>query len=128
MISLISVAVLYIYAGAEFVGATQLLVYVGGIVVLLIFGIMLSRINKTSDQFSGKGYAFIVAVLFSYLLIRLISTLNFTTTESTQSSSGNQIKDLGISFFTNNLLAFEAAGVLLLVALIGAMTLFEKQK
>lgn len=121
-----ALAGLYILSGAEFVGVTQLLIYVGGIVVLLIFGIMLSQIKKAEEK--GSSRRVIAALLFLgflFLYISLIYKINWPE-PVVASTSGNPVKQLGISFFTEHLLAFEIAAILLLVAMIGAMVTARK--
>lgn len=127
MFCLISLAGLYIYAGAEFLGVTQLLVYVGGIVVLLIFGIMLSQVKKEEQQFSRVAIAVIITIIFSYLLIYLIYNLRWADPIPAETSL-NHVHEIGKSFFVKHLLAFEIAGILLLIALIGAIGISGKNK
>lgn len=122
MFCLVALAGLYIYAGAEFLGVTQLLVYVGGIVVLLIFGIMLSQIKGEEQQFSRKFAALILSAGMSVLLINLFYRIEWPDPQFAEQSIMH-VHQIGISFFTEHLLAFELAGVLLLVALIGAIAI-----
>lgn len=122
MLSLIALAGLYIYAGAEFLGVTQLLVYVGGIVVLLIFGIMLSQIKGEEQQFSRKFAAIVLSAGLSVLLISLFYRIEWPEQQFSEHSEWH-VHQIGLKFFTEHLLAFELAGVLLLVALIGAIAI-----
>lgn len=126
MFCLMALAVLYIYAGAEFLGATQLLVYVGGIVVLLIFGIMLSQVKTEEQQFSRKFSAVILSAGMSILLISLIYQIKWPA-RNTGESPATPVHDIGTSFFTEHLLAFEIAGILLLVALLGAIAISHRK-
>lgn len=122
MFCLMALAGLYIYAGAEFLGVTQLLVYVGGIVVLLIFGIMLSQVKGEKQQFSRKVSAVILSAGMSILLITLFYRIEWPAPQFAEHSVMH-VHQIGVSFFTEHLLAFELAGVLLLVALIGAIAI-----
>ena len=121
-----TLAALYIYAGAEFVGVTQLLVYVGGIIVLLIFGIMLSQGKKEEVKSSRRGIAVLLFSGFFFLYIHFIYQVQWPPQTSPEISSRNPVKSLGISFFTDHLLAFELAAILLLVAMIGAMVVSRR--
>ncbi|MGK7392050.1 MAG: NADH-quinone oxidoreductase subunit J family protein [Candidatus Cyclobacteriaceae bacterium M2_1C_046] len=123
--ALSALAGLYIFSGAEFVGVTQLLVYVGGIVVLLIFGIMLSQAKKDEEKSTRKGIAVLLFFGFLFLYISFIYKITWPAPVPAMAASNN-VKDLGISFFTEHLLAFEIAAILLLVAMIGAMVISRK--
>ncbi|GLU50902.1 NADH-quinone oxidoreductase subunit J [Dyadobacter frigoris] len=128
-LTFLGVAALYVLAGADFLAVTQIMVYVGGILVLLIFGIMLTQktdreavsstpnrvIVSITRQFSG----FVVgAGLFGFLTY-VIATSNFKMTGETNISRST-LKTIGVELMTSHLLPFEIAAILLLVALIGA--------
>ena len=128
-LTFLGVAALYVLAGADFLAVTQIMVYVGGILVLLIFGIMLTQktdreaVSSTPNrvmvsitrQFSG----FVVgAGLFGFLSY-IIATSNFKMTGDTNTSRST-LKTIGVELMTSHLLPFEIAAILLLVALIGA--------
>lgn len=128
-LTLLGIAALYVLAGADFLAITQLLVYVGGILVLLIFGIMLTRSpdkNATSQtpnrvrvesghRFGGLALGFI---LFGVLLTVLFQADFHQDTPLLYSHS--TLHTIGVELMTNHLLPFEIAGILLLVALVGA--------
>ena len=121
-----ALAGLYIFSGAEFVGVTQLLIYIGGIVVLLIFGIMLSQVKKVEEKSSSRRFTAAFLFLgFLFLYVSLIYKITWPAPVNT-TLSGNSVKQLGITFFTEHLLAFEIAAILLLVAMIGAMVIARK--
>ncbi|GAA0894175.1 NADH-quinone oxidoreductase subunit J [Fulvivirga kasyanovii] len=130
-----AVAGIYVIAGAEFVAITQIMVYVGGIVVLLIFGVMLT--NKISGkamitESRNKFSAAVVMTSLSALLIYAIFQMNFTALQGQAWIDNNNYKptenltninQLGIGLMSDYILPFEIAAVLLLVALIGAATI-----
>jgi NADH:ubiquinone oxidoreductase subunit 6 (subunit J) len=131
LMCLLSIAALYVMLSAEFVAITQILIYAGGIVVVLIFGIMLTtRISgkpllvTNSNIFSGA----LVSIALLAVLINLIAYNPLSTTPKTAPIAGQE--NIGINFMTSHALPFEVAGVLLLVALIGAavVTSFMKSK
>ena len=124
LFTLFGVAGLYVFLWADFIAGVQLLVYVGGILVLIIFGIMLTnrissvRISHKSVQ-QGVGGAGIIW-LFIFLSIVILKTpwLNQTAMEPASS-----VAQVGKLLLMKYLLPFEVISVLLLGALIGAATL-----
>jgi NADH:ubiquinone oxidoreductase subunit 6 (subunit J) len=121
---LLSLAGIFVLSSAEFVAVTQILIYAGGVLVLIIFGIMLTSrlagkplIVKNQYIFAGS----LMAVFFSTVLIKLFSEQNFFQAEtSVIKGSENPINRIGISLMSDYVLPLEIAGVLLLIALIGA--------
>ncbi len=124
------VAGLYVLLNADFIAVTQLLVYVGGILVLLLFGVMLT--NKVIDVEMKTGVlqtypaAIICGVMAGALLV-----VFWTTDWNVVSSDGvmtTTTHALGEMFMTTYLLPFEVASVVLLVALVGAAIIARKDK
>ena len=124
LFTLFGVAGLYVFLWADFIAGVQLLVYVGGILVLIIFGIMLTnrissvRISHKSVQ-QGVG-GVVVIWLFIFLSIVVIKTPWFNQPAMEPTSSVAQV---GRLLLTKYLLPFEVVSVLLLGALIGAAVL-----
>ncbi|GAB3178551.1 NADH-quinone oxidoreductase subunit J family protein [Telluribacter humicola] len=129
-LALVGVAALYVLAGADFLAITQLLVYVGGILVLLIFGIMLTRPaderpdaatrpNRIEVVNHRRFWGILVAVVLFGVFLYTILAANFTLIGDVLISRST-IRTLGVELMTSHLLPFEIAGILLLVALIGA--------
>lgn len=114
------VAGLYVFLSADFLAATQILVYVGGILILILFAVFLS--NRISDvKLSNPGRfqlpaATICLVLFGVLSYVAVSTPFAGKTPVYHPTTA----DLGELLMTRYLLPFEVASVLLLAALIGA--------
>jgi NADH:ubiquinone oxidoreductase subunit 6 (subunit J) len=126
---LTGIAVLYVLLGADFLGMTQLLIYAGGILVLLIFGIFLTaKIYDTKIDLSGKGPPWYVGVGVAALVFGVIWTVilkaDFPSKEPTQLPT---TKALGELFLTKYLLPFELVSILLLFAMIGAVILVRKE-
>ena len=122
LICLLALAALYILLLAEFVAITQILIYAGGILVIILFGIMLtSKISGTPLRVKhGNIVAGIIAgVSICSLLIRLISD-HFAATAQSPMQTSQAIETIGIHFMTDYIIPFEVAGILLLMALIGA--------
>jgi len=124
LFTLFGVAGLYVFLWADFIAGVQLLVYVGGILVLIIFGIMLTnrissvRISHKSVQ-QGVGGA-VVVWLFIFLSIVVIKTPWLDQPAIEPSSS---VAKVGTLLLTKYLLPFEVISILLLGALIGAAVL-----
>jgi len=122
------VAGIYVLLGADFVAAVQILIYVGGIVVIILFAIMLThRIAdvQVTNRSVGKIPALIVTGLVITLLVSTI--LESSWTKADQVAHDPTTAQIGELFLTDYLLPFELASIVLLVALIGAVTLSRKE-
>jgi NAD(P)H-quinone oxidoreductase subunit 6 len=121
---------LYVLQNADFVAAAQILIYVGAINVLILFAIML--VNKKEDyapvarRWLRQGAAAVVSVgLFGLLSIMLVRT--DWKVDLSVALPSSPIEVMGEHFFSDFLLPFELASVLLLMALIGAVVLARKE-
>ncbi len=129
-LTFISVSGLYILLNAGFVAAAQVLVYVGAVNVLILFGIML--VNK-EENFADIENAWIGKAATGAVcagIFGLISTmvLSHPWAISTAPAAGeNAIEVIGQHFFSDYLLPFELASVLLLIALVGAIILARRE-
>ncbi len=126
----ISLAGIYLLLNADFVATAQVLIYVGAVNVLILFAIML--VNKRQDFLPVRN-AWVRPVLTAVVclgLFALLSTMVLTTpwSFSTGSTPGNSsIVIIGQHFFTDFLLPFELASVLLLMAMVGAIILARRE-
>lgn len=130
LMCLLCVAALYVLHSADFVAVTQILIYAGGVVVVIIFGIMLtSKISgkplliTNTNIFSGS--------LVSFALLALLTNVvsdNFQSPALREFDTENSIETIGLNFMTSHLLAFEVAGVLLLISLVGAAVISSYMK
>ena len=124
------IAALYVLLGADFIAATQILIYVGGILTLILFAVMLSKnIYKVSFREDNQRRIFpaIVSVIFLGLLIKVIFSIEWNLIMSDDAPLPTTSR-LGTLLLTDYLLPFELASVLLLAALIGAIHLARKSK
>jgi NADH-quinone oxidoreductase subunit J len=121
-----AIAALFLLLGAEFVGWTQILIYVGAIVVLLLFGIMLTRAptGKMALDNQKRASAVIVAAATFGVLTWLI--WDAFGDERIPLKQVVRTKEIGASLFDRFVLPFEAISVLLLAALVGAIVLARK--
>ena len=132
--TMLGVAALFVLEGADFVAATHLAIYVGGVVVLLLFGIMF--VHKISDEkiISDKQYklsGIVLSVLFILLISSWILRGNLIEFVSNSSTKKEFLSNTGIStldqiarlFLTDYILFFELGGILLTIALLGVAVL-----
>jgi NADH-quinone oxidoreductase subunit J len=128
-VTLFSVAALYILLRADFIAVTQIMVYIGGILILLIFGIMLTH-KITDVELTTKNLNSIPAVIFTVGITTIIIIIMLTTKWRITIPVKNEstINQIGKLMLTNYLLPFEVASVVLLIALIGAAMYARKVK
>ncbi|MDP9072424.1 MAG: NADH-quinone oxidoreductase subunit J [Actinomycetota bacterium] len=128
VVVLAGVAALYILMAAEFTAAVQVLGYIGAIVVLFLFGIMLTRapIGRTADLDNDQRWLGLVVALF--LLGVLGSVLNdaFGSVKLTPDVEVQRADDVGTSIFQTYVIPFEVVSVLLLAALVGAVVVARR--
>ncbi len=127
LISFLGVAALFVFAGAEFIAISQLMIYVGGILVLMIFGVMFTnRSSSSKTVVSGTHnvfWAVLIAIPLLTLLFYPLFKKDLEVSKITFSAMSPKISDLGIAFLTEHILSFEFVAVLLLVVLIGTVYL-----
>jgi len=123
---LINIAIIYLILNADFIAASQLLIYVGAINVLIIFAIMLVNapsVEALPNRSLGQRLAAIVlTALFTLILYIIIKT----PLPLQPHSSSQPIALIGTVMLQDFLIPFELLSVLLLVALIGAITIARK--
>ncbi len=139
---LIGVAGLYLTLGADFVAATQIMVYVGGVVILMLFAVMLtggkdyqSQTQKILNLFPsmgnkytfmwGVGVAFVFGCTLIYFFRNLFSVIKVIESDDSYTPT---IERLGELLVTDHLVAFEISSVLLLGALVGAAIIARPRK
>jgi NADH-quinone oxidoreductase subunit J len=127
VIVLAGVAAQFIMLGAEFLGVTQVLVYIGAIIVLFLFGIMLTRARLGDDETVGSERRLMASlvglVLFGVMASALIADFEDTHVDIAAPSTTAEVSD---SIFSQYLIPFEVVGLLLLAALIGAIVVARK--
>ena len=122
------VAGLYVLLGADFLAATQLLVYVGGILVLLLFGVMLTHRIYDLDL-RTETTQLVPGLIVAAGLFTVMAAVAFKTEWPTAARvPAPTTHEIGRMFLGEYLLAFEAASILLLVALIGAAMIVRRRK
>jgi len=119
---------LYVLLAADFVAVVQVLVYVGGILVLTIFAVMLThRVSdvQISNRSVGRGWALVVVGVAVALMLRAILQANWQQVAQVQVAPTTY--GVGNAFLGEYILPFELASVVLLAALIGAIVLSRKE-
>jgi NADH-quinone oxidoreductase subunit J len=127
VVALASVGITFLLLGAEFVGWVQILIYVGAIVILFLFGLMLTKAPIGRDSLDGKNRAIgaIVAVVMFAGLVGLIQAAFPYDAPPVQPVPGASTV-IGEAMFADYVLPFEAVSFVLLAALIGAIVLARK--
>lgn len=126
LLVLAGAAGLFILLLAEFVGWVQVLIYIGAVVVLILFGLMLTRapIGRTALDNQNRGLAALVAgAIFATTSLVLWEAFDGQTVSFAQDLP---VRTLGAVLFTKYVLPFEAVSILLLAALVGAVVLAKK--
>ena len=126
------VATIYVLLNADFLALTQIMIYIGGILVLIIFGVMLTtRITGVDIKsgLMGKMQIGITGIALAILTITMgvmYSNVKWFVRDSEPLK--DTISPIGRMLLTDYLLAFEAASVLLLIAIIGAAMIARRKK
>jgi NADH-quinone oxidoreductase subunit J len=118
---------IYVLLGADFVAIVQLIVYVGGILILLIFGVMITNKITQVDIKTGTIHTLPAAIgvgLFTGIVGAVILNTEWTVVDSPMPVA--TLSTLGEMLLTEYVLIFELLGILLLVALIGAASMARK--
>ena len=132
IVCLLAVAGIYVLAFAEFVAVTQILIYAGGILVVIIFGVMLTTRISEKPLVVEHTYVLsgvLAAVGCFCLLVSVLSRESFVSLTAYLSPPPvNGVQEVGVSLFSSYMLPFEIAGLLLLIALIGASVVASTPK
>ena len=124
VLTLGSVAGVYLVLGAEFVAWVQVLIYVGAVVVLLLFGLMLTKAPIGPHALDNQQRALAAAValaVFGGLVALVVDGFKGETGASVSTSA-----QIGTSIFSDWVLPFEIVSILLLSALVGAVVIARK--
>ena len=127
----VSLACLYVMLAAPFIAAVQVIVYAGAIMVLVVFVIMLLNVEQEERGRARLKFLVPTAVVLSAVLIAevafiLVSVQEFRVNPTTSPSNVGLTQSIGAQLFTRYLLPFEITSILLLMAIVGAMTLARR--
>lgn len=133
MMDFLAVAALYVVLGAEFVAVIQILVYAGGIVVLYLFVVMLVNMTRAAESHRDpRRHAKLGVALAAMVLAELLAVATYTRIApapipaAPPAVAGNT-EQIGWLLYTQYLIPFEVASMLLLVAMVGAIVLARRE-
>ena len=128
LFTLLGVAGLFATLGADFLAVTQTIVYIGGILILVLFAVMMTRMPERAGDGRGFGRA-VPAAAFSIgilaLLVGVITGAGWRLAETGPAQP--TIKSIGVELLTNYIFPFEFASLVLLVAMIGAAIMIRQR-
>ncbi len=144
-VTLMALAGLYVLALADFIAITQIVIYVGGILVLILFAFMLSGkenlavLEQQNSRFISisKLPALLLAVLFFVVILNILFKTDINnllwikksiTLKNAVTPGDEMTNNIGINLMSRYLLPFEAISILLMMALVGAAHLSRKEK
>ncbi|MDD3287983.1 MAG: NADH-quinone oxidoreductase subunit J [Alphaproteobacteria bacterium] len=128
----LNVAGLFVLMGAEFVAAILVIVYAGAVAVLFLFVIMMLDVDFKEMRKRGFVYISVVAIMGMIFLAGLIVILNAWHSApaaiGAQALSPDNARAIGRALYTDYIYPFEVSGLILLVAMIGAITLTLRKR
>lgn len=131
MACFLQISAVFVLLEAPLLAVVQIFVYVGAIMVLFLFVIMMIDVREAVLQRflpGGNLPALVLLVLLgAEMLVLVLSSDRFSATEPAAMGGGDQIRELSTTLFADYLLPFEAASVILLAALVGAIVLARKE-
>ena len=123
----ISLACLYVTLAAPFIAAVQVIVYAGAIMVLVVFVIMLLNVEHEERRRNRLKFLVPAAVVLAAVLIAEVAFMLVSVTNPPPAASNIGLTgSIGAQLFTRYLLPFEITSILLLMAIVGAMTLARR--
>src|SRR5262249_52354653 len=136
IVVLCSLAALFLTLSAQFIAAMQIIVYTGAIMVLFVFVIMLLNVREEETRVDKQKYLkWLAAPLFLGLLAEVMAVVRFVglTPQPLPSAGGaaaqlGTVENIAQGMFTKYVIPFEAASVLILMAIVGSMLLARKDK
>jgi NADH-quinone oxidoreductase subunit J len=130
-VTLVATAALYAMLGASFLAGVQLLLYVGGVMTLMVFGVMITRRHEgiaptATDSVNPVRGALVASALFGLVASAIVKTDGLDASPP-QALAPLTLADLGRAILVQHVLAFEALSLLLLAAIIGAVVLARRR-
>jgi len=134
IVSLLGTAGLFLLQQAEFLFAVQIVLYIGGVVLLILFVVMLVNLDETARlrQFNKAWWvalacAAVVGAELWYVLSRGLETLELAEAPPANAAVEGNTERLADVLFSEYLLPFEIASLLLLVAIVGSVVMAKKR-
>ena len=129
LFAFLGVAGLYVFLGADFPAVAQVLIYVGGVLVLILFAIMLTKQIGEDPKLTNAHLALPAGAALAVVTVATLTYMAFMAPWKTVAAPSYDPSSagLGIAFLTEYLLPFEFASVVLLAALVGAVVIARKE-
>jgi NADH-quinone oxidoreductase subunit J len=135
VLNFLAVAALYVLLTAQFLAVIQVLVYAGGIVVLYLFVVMLVNLKRPPEDHSApQRRGWIGFALSALVLVELAAIIGYGALAPAGASNAqysdlaiNNVERVGMLLYTDYLIPFEVASMLLLVAMVGAIILAKRE-
>ncbi len=131
MACFLQISAIFVLLGAPLLAVIQIFVYVGAIMVLFLFVIMMIDVREAVLQRFLPGGNLPALVLLGLLGIEMLALVlwsdRFSVTEPIAVSGGDEVRQLGTTLFADYLLPFEVASIILLAALVGAIVLARRE-
>ena len=139
ILDFISISCLFIMIGAEFLGMIMLIVYVGAVAVLFLFVVMMLNVAQQKNQWflskSSSGHIPVGLIISTIIFFELIIVVGGWKYKPELLNSSNQIADsisnthmLGLVLYTDYIHIFQISGMILLIAMIGAIVLTFRRR
>ena len=126
-ITLAGIAGVFLTLAADFLALVQIVVYVGAVAVLFLFGLMLTRAPIGREALDGQNRGLAMAVAGGLFVVLSTLIIGAFAGTSTPEVAGPRIADIGMAIFAEWVLPFEVLSMLLLAALIGAIVLARRE-
>ena len=127
-IALLAVGGLFLYLGSPFVAAMEVLIYVGGISVAMVFAVMLSQAISSLDEGEGtvrRVLGLIPAVAFLCVIVPILGGVEASPAPEMQEAAWS-VEAIGRALLTHYNLVFELLSVVLLLAILGAIAIAQR--
>lgn len=130
IVTMFSIAGLYILLNAQFLGVVQIIVYAGAIMVLFLYILMMLNLNKEDEGKKNLYLKFVGVISGGLLFIGILGALRGFTTDAVDTASIDfsvgLTKNLGRLFFNEYVLPFELASILIIAGIVGAVLIGKK--
>ena len=128
LFTLLGAAGLYAYLGADFIAVTQVMVYVGGVLVLVLFTVMMTRVPQHGRRRHGLD-RYVPAALFSLAVFGLLyKAITAVRWDGRAVPAEPTIAEIGTNFMSDYIFPFEYVSLVLLAAMIGAAILIRERR
>lgn len=123
IVSLISVAGVFILLASEFLAVVQILVYGGAVTILILFAMMLTRVRDLPAQMVGKQAPIAALAAIAFMVMSIIAVVTTEFPGESEEINVIDVNTIGDKLFTTYAAPFEIASLVLIVALVGAIIL-----